>query len=94
MTDRYDSSYYEELQGQVRGVVIEVEQWLTKGQLELLNELIDANEPGVALEMVSDLLMESEAMLPRSTKESIGRLVATMELPAMVADQLESRTIQ
>lgn len=84
-----DSSYYEELQGQLRAILIVVETSLDREEAELVDEMIDANECGIALEMISDLLFEKNAQVESETVVDIGRLVAKMQLPLRLVEQLE-----
>lgn len=52
------ADYYEELQGQLRGLLIALQSRFTSEQATLLDELIDANESGIALEMMTAMLSE------------------------------------
>jgi hypothetical protein len=81
MSNPYDASYYEQLQGRLRGLLIAVENRLRPDQVSLLDELIEANECGVALHMLRDLLAEAKAPISAAERDHIAQLAATMKLP-------------
>ena len=80
MTGQFDSSYYEDLRGRVRGVLIAVSDMFPSQQVQLLDELIDANESGVALEMLAEMLVEVGAALDGELVRQIERLAHDMGL--------------
>ncbi len=83
-----DPSDYEELQGRVRGVVISVADQLPPVTVRLATEMIDANECGVALETVSEMLVESGAVLSDEIVGMVEGLVQAMALDAVNVDRL------
>ena len=83
-----DSSYYEDLRGRVRGLLIEVAGQLPALTVGLVDEMIDANECGVALETMSEMLAESHAVIAGSTLEGVSSLVEAMGLDALNVDRL------
>ena len=85
----YDAAYYEDPQGRTRGVLIEVADQLQVKTVELVAELIDANEPGIALEMLSEALVEVGAILAPATVVAAEELVETMKLDQDVARRLQ-----
>ena len=93
MTD-WDSSYYEDLQGRVRGVLIEVANQLPSLTVGLVEEMIDANESGVALETIVNMLAESGGTISTSTFGSVSSLVETMGLDENIIGRLEPLVIE
>jgi hypothetical protein len=81
-----DVSRYEELQGRLRGLLIAVACQLPGLTVQLVGEMIDANECGVALETISEMLVESNARIAPEVLASVGELVDEMDLPV---DNLE-----
>jgi hypothetical protein len=59
MTGSFNTSHYEDIRGRVLGVLISVAESLSRRQVDLLHELIDQNESGVALEMLVEMLFRS-----------------------------------
>jgi hypothetical protein len=84
-----DVSYFEELQGRVRGLLISVSDLLPPVTVQLAGEMIDANECGVALETISEMLAESRATISREVFTIVTELVGTMNLDASNAERLE-----
>jgi len=60
---KLDAAHFEELQGKIRGVLIDVAHLLTASQAGLIEEFIDANELGLALEDLGDALFDAGAKL-------------------------------
>ena len=81
----FDASYYEEFQGRLRGLLIRLEELFEPDQVGLIGELIDANESGVALEMMSDLLVERELRIPHEDADEIALLAGRMRLENVAA---------
>lgn len=90
MNSKRSSEYHAELQGRLQGLLITVEQWLAAEHATLISELIDANETGLALEMISDLLLAAEAPIDRLILDDVVRLASAMGLPMHVGEQLAS----
>ena len=79
------ASHHEELRGRVRGLLITVAGRLPESTVALVSEMIDANEPGVALEVISEMLVESRGKISADTLALVSELVETMRLdPANV----------
>lgn len=89
MTGRFDAAYYEDLRGRVRGVLIAVAEAFPAEQVGLVDELIDANESGVALEMLVGMLRETEASVPSAVVDQIAGLVNDMDMPPQIAAQVK-----
>lgn len=89
MTGRFDAAYYEAIRGRVRGVLIAVADVFASQQVGLVDELIDANEAGVALEMLVGMLAETHSAVSSEVVHQIERLVMDMELSSDVVEQLK-----
>lgn len=83
------NAYYEHLQGRLRSLLIRVEDQLPRPTTALISEFIDANECGLALEKLSDILYESEATIDPDIVLDVRALAAIMELDSRVADRLD-----
>lgn len=88
MTGRFDATYYEDIRGRVRGVLIAVAEAFPAEQVGLVDELIDANEAGVALEMLVGMLLEEGVPMDDSLVHQIERLVEHMGLSSELAKQV------
>ncbi len=88
MTGRFDAAYYEDLRGRVRGVLIATAEFLPAKEVGLVDELIDANESGVALEMLTQMLVDARVSVDAQVIEQIDRLVRDMGLPHEVAERV------
>ncbi|MDP9072702.1 MAG: MafI family immunity protein [Actinomycetota bacterium] len=85
---RFDAAYYEDLRGRVRGVLIAVAGFFPAQEVGIVDELIDANESGVALEMLSEMLVEAKARIEPQVVEQILRLVRDMGLLPDLAERV------
>jgi hypothetical protein len=83
-----NSSYYEDLQGRLRALLIIVAGQLPRTTVALATEMVDANESGVALEMISEMLVESGGRLSTDALGIVSDLVATMGLDQDVVERL------
>jgi len=88
MTGRFDATYYEDLRGRVRGVLILTAEFLPTPKVTLIDELIDANESGIALEMLSEMLVTASATVGPQVVKDIERLVRDMKLEPEVAQRV------
>jgi hypothetical protein len=84
----WTASYYEELRGRVRAVLIAVEAQLPSTTVDLVSEMIDANEPGVALETISEMLVESQGIISADILTLVRELVETMGLNRINVERL------
>lgn len=89
----FDSSYYEDIQGRLRGLLILVSDQLPPLTVDTVEELIGANECGVGLEMLSEVLAESGGVLSAAALQGIADLVATMGLDPVNVDRLRPLVI-
>jgi hypothetical protein len=86
----YDSSYYEDLRGRATALLIEVEHALQADQRAAMADLIDHNEPGVAVEMITAMLSEAGASITRDQADQVQRLVRDMGLDDSVSLQAQA----
>ena len=89
MTDR-SPSHYEEVQGRVRGLLITLAPQLPAVTVGIVDEMIDSNESGVALEIMSEMLVESGAIISEQTLSDVASLVNDMGLDRLNVDRLRS----
>ena len=83
--------WHEELQHRVRALLIITGDLVTADQLALLNDLVDANEYGIAFEMLAEMLLSSGARV--GTFGTMWSLSSQMGLDdSQVVDQLRSLT--
>lgn len=80
----WDISYYEEIQGRLRGLLISLEEHFSKDQAAFLSEEIDANELGIALERMSEMLSEANGVIRNEHVVEISRLGEKMGLSGVV----------
>ncbi|WP_405065342.1 hypothetical protein OG558_25785 [Kribbella sp. NBC_01510] len=57
-----DRAYYEEIAGLMHGLQIRLDDRLPGKDVTLIAEFIDANELGIALEQMADVLSEDERL--------------------------------
>ena len=88
MTDSFEPGYYADLESRVRGLISSVERLFPSDQIAQLLELADHNEPGAAVEMLSEMLAEHRAPITRSFFDELHSLAVTMRLEADVGDRL------
>ena len=75
-----DRSYYEEIAGQLHGLLIRLADRLPGKDITLIAEFIDANELGLALEQMADVLSEDEQSLAADERADMLALVARMQM--------------
>jgi hypothetical protein len=80
--------YYLELQRRLRMLLISLAGSLPQEDIDFVSEFVDANEQGIALEVLSNLLVEKQAWLGRATLDEINSLVEAMGLEREVVDPL------
>jgi hypothetical protein len=66
-----DRVYYEEIAGELPGLLIRLDDRLPGKDATLIAEFIDANEPGLALEQTADVLSEDEQPLSAGERADI-----------------------
>ena len=73
-----DFATHADLTGRLRALVILLAGHLTLDQARSADELIDASEFGVALEMLADWLSENETPIPDEVRHDFERLSVQM----------------
>jgi hypothetical protein len=84
----WTASQHEEIQGRARGLLIAVAPQLPAVTVGLVGEMIDANECGVALEIMSEMLVESRAAVSAQELTMLSELVETMRLDPLTVERV------
>lgn len=79
---------YEEITGILHGLLVRLDDRLRGEDVTLFAELIDANELGLALEQMADVLNEDEHPVTTDERASMLALAARMEMGGRVARAL------
>lgn len=90
----YDAGYYEDLRGRAMAVLIEVEHLLQRDQAAALGDLIDHNEPGVAVQMMTAMLAEAPATVTAEQAKQIESVARDMGLDESVSRQARAMVKQ
>jgi hypothetical protein len=72
--------YDEEIAGVLRGLLIRLDDRLPAKDVTLIVEFIDANEDGLALGQIADVLSEDEQPLAAGERADMVKLVDRMQL--------------
>jgi hypothetical protein len=88
VTESYDAAYYAELESRVRGLVRSVEGSFPSDQIAQLLELAEHNEPAVAVEMLSEMIVERGGPVERPIFDELRSLAETMRLEPDVSERL------
>ncbi|GAB3774533.1 hypothetical protein FB382_003773 [Nocardioides ginsengisegetis] len=83
-----DLTSYEEIAGQLHGLLIRLDDRLPGKDITLIAEFIDANELGLALEQMADVLSEDEQPLAPDERADMLALVERMQMGNRVAGAL------
>lgn len=75
-----DRAYYEEIAGLLHGLLIRLDDRLPGKDVTLIAEFIDANEVGLALEQMADVLSEDEKPLSTDEREDMLALAERMQM--------------
>ena len=75
-----DPSYYEEIAGLLHGLLLRLDDRLPGKDTTLIAEFIDANELGLALEQLADVLSEDKQPLSASERDDMLALVDRMQM--------------
>jgi hypothetical protein len=75
-----DRAYYEEIAGLLHGLLIRLDDRLPGKDVTLITEFIDANELGLALEQLADVLSEDEQPLSADERADMLALVDRMQM--------------
>ena len=84
-----DPAWHEEMTGLVRGVLIQTSDGMTPEEATVVDDLLDHNEYGLALEFIADYLSERESPLSQTVKVQMVALAARMGLGGRVEGALE-----
>ena len=84
-----DASYYQEISGRLHGLLIRLSDRIPARDQQLITEFIDANELGLALEQMADVLSEEERTLLPDERGDILALAERMGLGEGVPRALE-----
>jgi hypothetical protein len=84
----FSPAHYEWLRGQIRGVLIAVESQLSRTVPNSVDELIDANECGEALELLTYDLAQSGQAIDPVLIDHIVQLYQTMQIDPEPATKL------
>lgn len=88
----FTSDYYEELQARVRAILISVGSSISPEELSLFNELVDANEPGVVVDMLTEALADSNAEVSQADFEDIKTVAEIMKLDPAIVNRVRPHT--
>jgi hypothetical protein len=83
-----DCAYYEVIAGRLHGLLIRLDERLSGRDIALIAEFIDANELGLALEQMADVLSEEEHPLTPDERADMLRLAELMQMGERVARAL------
>lgn len=86
-----DDSYYDGLDGDIRGVLVEIHA-LTPDQSGEIEEYLDAGEYGLALETLVDILVEERVEVPGDVVARIRAVAETMGTADEVGPRLSDLT--
>jgi len=86
---RVDRAYYEEIAGLLHGLLIRLDDRLPGKDVTLIAEFIEANELGLALEQMADVLSEDEQPLSSDERGDMLALAARMHMGDRVPRALE-----
>jgi len=75
-----DRTYYEEIAGRLHGLLIGLDDRLPGKDVTLIAEFIDANELGLAVEQMADVLSVDERPLSHDERSEMLALVDQMHM--------------
>lgn len=84
-----DRGYYEEIAGLLHCLLVRLDDRLPGQQGTLISEFIDANELGLALEQLADVLSEDEQPLSPDERADMLALADRMQMGDRVPRALE-----
>jgi hypothetical protein len=88
VTEQLDPDYYAILEARLKRLVQALEHSFTSEEIALLVELAEHNEPGVAVEMLGELLVERDVSVNRQQFDEFRSVAETMGLESTVWEQL------
>lgn len=83
-----DRGYYEDVAGRLRELLIRLDDRLPSKDVTLISEFVDANELGLALEQMADVLGEDEQPLAAGERADMLALVERMQMSDRVQGAL------
>ena len=81
---RFSRAYYEQIARELHGLIIRLDDRLPGKDVTLIAEFIDANELGLALEQMADVLSEDEQPLTADERADMLALVDRMQMDERV----------
>jgi hypothetical protein len=81
---------HEDVNGRTMGLLIRFGDRLTLQTQEIVHELVEHNESGVALEIMADMLAEARAPIADSERAEMLKLVSDMRMDGGVQQVLRS----
>jgi hypothetical protein len=84
-----DRAYYQEIAGLLHGLLIRLGERLPGNDVTLIAEFIDANELGLALEKLADVLSEDEQPLSPDERADMLALADRMQMGDRISRALE-----
>lgn len=75
-----DRAHYQEIAGLLHGLLVRLNDRLPGKDVTLIAEFIDANELGLALEQIADVLAEDELPLTADERADMLALAAQMQM--------------
>jgi len=85
----FDGSRQDDVDGRLRGLLIELAHLLAPVTVGLVSEMIDASESPIALDMMSEMLAEAGALVDRRVVDEVADLASSMGLGQEIAGRLE-----
>lgn len=79
---------HDRIRGRVRGLLISLAEQLPPVTVGLVDELLDANEQGIAVEMLSEMLVESGARLSADDLAVFEEVIDAMQLDRLNVERL------
>jgi hypothetical protein len=83
-----DRGYYENLQGKLRGLLIDLEDRLTPQTCAFVDEFIDHSECGLALETMAEMLSEAASPITSDERDRMLELATEMGMNDRVPGHL------
>jgi DNA-binding transcriptional MerR regulator len=83
-----DSTYYEEMAGCLRGLLIRMSDRFSDKDMRLIAEFIDGNELGLALEQIADVLSEDQQPVSQDERADMLALAERMQMNDRVSRAL------
>jgi chromosome segregation and condensation protein ScpB len=84
----YSNKYHQEMQQKVSAILILTSSSISREQLALFSDLVDANEYGIALDMLTEALASSGTKIDAAAFRDIQSLSEQMKLEPEVVDRL------